>query len=123
MTAFTKDKAARNPHLLAMAQGMPCLLQAPPCNGNSDTVVSAHSNQAKHGKAKGRKAHDQYSVWACARCHTWLDQSYTASKAEKIAAFDAGHARQVVAWETIAADKRESPADRRAAPWGIDELL
>lgn len=117
-----KSPRAENKHLRDMASGMPCLLRAPVCNNDTDTVISAHSNQSRHGKAKGLKAHDQYTVWACARCHGWLDQSYTATRAEKIAAFDAGHARQVAMWETIATDPRESPADRKAAQWALDEL-
>lgn len=118
-----KDKAGRNSRLLEMARGMPCLMRSPVCDNDTDTVVSAHSNQYKHGKAMGRKANDQYTVFACARCHTWFDQGNTATRAEKIEAFSAGHARQVELWETIAADPREKPADRRAAQWALDELV
>lgn len=48
---YPKEPRQRNPHLLKMAQGEPCLLRIPGvCNGDSDTTVAAHSNQSAHGK-------------------------------------------------------------------------
>lgn len=119
---FPKDPPSRNPHLLSMARGMPCLLRVPGiCNNDTDTVVAAHSNLGRHGKGGARKAHDHYSVWACARCHTWLDQGQ-ATRIQREQAFMAGHARQVAEWLTISNDPREDPKDRKAALWALDEL-
>ena len=120
---FPKEPEGRNPHLLAMARGMPCLLRIPEvCNNDSDTVVAAHSNISAHGKALGRKASDAYTVWACSSCHAWLDQG-PASKQEKIEAFEKAHKMQFSAWEEIATDSRESDRDRKSAQWAVDELL
>lgn len=89
----------RSPALLKLARGQKCLLLAVEgCQyHNGSTTVAAHSNQQKHGKGMGIKAHDYYTVWACAVCHTWLDQG-KAPKAEKQRAFDAAHKRQVIEW-------------------------
>ncbi len=71
---YPKEPRQRNPTLLNMAKGEPCLLRVPGvCNGDSDTTVAAHSNQSAHGKGKAMKAHDWASVWACSACHMWLD--------------------------------------------------
>ena len=59
---------------------------------DGSTTVAAYSNQAK------LKAEDCYVVHACAVCHTWLDSSYSATQEETLAAFDAGHVRQVALW-------------------------
>lgn len=92
----------RDKNLLKMARGKNCLLLANEvCQyHDTSTTVAAHSNQQKHGKGMGIKAHDYYTVWACANCHTWLDQG-SDPKAEKIRAFDAAHVRQVEAWIKI----------------------
>lgn len=116
-----KTEAQRNPRLLAMARGMPCLLMLDCCNHDSATVVAAHSNQAKHGKAGARKADDQNSVWACSACHQFIDQG-PAPKAEKFAAWDEAHERQAHAWELLAASTGTPEADRRAATWALERI-
>jgi hypothetical protein len=119
--AMPKTEAIRMPALLEMARGRPCLLLVPGHNHNPDTVVAAHSNLSIHGKAGARKADDVYSVWACAGCHSWLDQG-KASAEDKARAFLAAHARQVDHWARIAADRAESPKNRKAAQAAIDTL-
>lgn len=111
----------RNPHLLSMANGMPCLLLVPGiCNHRQDTTVSCHSNLSIHGKAGARKADDQYTVWGCAACHEWLDRG-KAPAALKEKTFMEAHARQVLAWRGIA---QFDPflKDKRAAQWALDLL-
>ena len=55
--SYPKKPRQRNPTLLNMAKGEPCLLRVPGvCNGDSDTTVAAHSNQSAHGKGKAMKA-------------------------------------------------------------------
>jgi hypothetical protein len=123
VAAQPKTTALRNPHLLAMAEGKPCLVRVPAlCRGGTETTVAAHSNLLRHGKGKGRKADDCYSVWACARCHTWLDSSYTAEFEEKCIAFEFAHAFQVQEWREIANDESAKPKDRAAAKWALDAL-
>jgi hypothetical protein len=124
MKTYQKTTAKRNPALLKMAQGKPCLLQVR-CDGSpSDTTVAAHSNSQKHGKGMGRKADDQYTVWACARCHTWLDSSYSATGEERQAAFEAGHKRQVKEWQKMLNVPMSCmvTSERNAAQWALEQL-
>lgn len=121
MTSYAKQPTPRNPHLLALARGKECLLRVPGvCNGDPETTVAAHSNQLIHGKSRGLKASDARSVWACARCHTWLDSSYVASREEKQEAFATGHQRQVIEWRKIAAGPEGR--DKASALWALREL-
>jgi hypothetical protein len=119
--AAPKSEPKRNPHLLAMARGMFCLLLAPGVTEHDrETVVSCHSNESAHGKAGARKADDQYSVWGCFACHQWLDFG-PASQDEKRAAFMSAHLRQVEAWRGIA-EFDPFTKDKAAAKWALDQL-
>jgi hypothetical protein len=119
--ARPKSEPKRNPHLLAMARGMFCLLLAPGVTEHDrETVVSCHSNESAHGKAGARKADDQYSVWGCFACHQWLDFG-PASQDEKRAAFMSAHFRQVEAWRGIA-EFDPFTKDKAAAKWALDQL-
>lgn len=123
VVAMPKTEPKRNRHLLDMARDRGCLLRIPGvCTGWNDSTVAAHSNLLAHGKARGRKADDCYSVWACARCHTWLDSSYSAGFQDKVDAFMCGHLRQVEAWRAIAGDVAEPDKDRVAAGWALEQL-
>lgn len=120
--AMQKPQPKRNPALLQMAEGRQCLLCEPGrCRCTPGTTVAAHSNLSIHGKAKGRKAEDCYSVWAGAEAHAWLDQG-PAPKAEKAARFMAAHIRQVQEWRRIATDPCEPERFRRAARWALEQL-
>ncbi|WP_225784677.1 nuclease domain-containing protein [Xenophilus sp. Marseille-Q4582] len=121
--AIPKTEPQRNRALLDLARGAPCLLRIPRvCNDDRETTVAAHSNLGQHGKAGARKADDQYSVFACARCHSWLDGSYSATLEQKREAFLMGHARQVHAWRKVAADAGRPERDRAAARWALDRI-
>lgn len=119
---MAKPEPQRNDHLLSMARGRPCLLRTRLCNFDANTTVAAHSNLLAHGKGRGRKADDCYTVWACARCHTWLDSSYDADFSEKEAAFMSGLVAQVDEWKAIADSAASSPKDRAAAKWALQRL-
>ncbi len=117
-----KSEPYRDPVLLEMARGRPCLLMVPAvCSHRIDTVVAAHSNLPEHGKAMARKSDDVYSCWADACCHLWLDQG-KARAADKEAAFMAAHARQVMYWRLIATDPNEPERFRRAARRALERL-
>lgn len=116
-----KELALRNPHLLAMARGQPCLLRLNGCDGGGETTVAAHSNQAAHGKSLGRKADDCYTVAACHSCHALLDQSQL-RQSFKEEAFARAHRRQIAEWERIADDPRSSSKDSAAARWALAML-
>jgi len=106
----------RDPNLLKLAQGEKCLLQCHPyCSGDEgSTTVAAHSNQLIHGKGRGLKADDCMSVWACHRCHEWLDQGIE-SKQKKAKIFDNAWYKQVQEWHTIADNPTVRPWQRESA--------
>lgn len=118
---ISKSKPQRNPHLLRMARGRPCLLGLPGCDGGGATTVAAHSNSMKHGKAMGRKADDCFSAWSCASCHRALDQG-PASQGEKEVWFGRAHRLQVWWWQRISDDPLSKPKDIEAARWALERL-
>lgn len=64
----------RNPKLLELAKGAPCMVQAPGiCERRSETVVAAHANRGDLGKGERLKAHDCFVAFACGPCHDWID--------------------------------------------------
>ena len=74
----------RSPELLRVAAGQSCTLRLPGCTGGP--CVSAHSNQAKHGKGRSVKADDCFIAHACDRCHREIDQGKNLTRAEKFEA-------------------------------------
>ena len=68
----------RNPDLLRVVRLLPCQS----CGIEDGTVVAAHSNQLRHGKGRGLKAHDWRIAALCYRCHMDLDQG-SGSREEK----------------------------------------
>lgn len=74
-----------------LCKGQPCYLRIPGiCTGQAHDPC--HSNQAIHGKGKGIKAHDVYTVPGCRSCHNELDQGMTYTRAEKFAIWDRAYA-------------------------------
>lgn len=69
----------RSRKLLNLAKGQCCQL----CGAQDGTVVSAHSNQSRHGKGMSIKAHDCFVAWLCMRCHAEIDQGGKLSREEK----------------------------------------
>lgn len=122
-TSDPKPEQHRNPHLLAMARGQACALEVSGiCNGDRSTVVAAHSNLSIHGKAGARKADDQYHVYACFACHSWLDQG-KADAVIKEMAFMRAHLWMVDIWRGIVAGFIDAtPKDKAAARWALDRL-
>lgn len=60
----------RNPKILKAAQHAPCMV----C-GSTGTTVAAHSNQSRHGKGMGMKAHDCFVAFLCVKHHSIVDGS------------------------------------------------
>jgi cytochrome c553 len=117
--ACPKPVEHRNPALLKMARGKPCLLLVPGvCNHDPRTTVAAHSNWSTHGKSGARKADDMYVVNSCSACHGWLDQG-PAPKAEKLAIFMRAHLDQVLEWRLVVGDMSYTPRERAAAHWAL----
>ena len=44
------------------------------CGADDSTIVWAHSNEQRHGKGMGIKAHDLFGAYLCHKCHTAYDQ-------------------------------------------------
>jgi hypothetical protein len=113
----------RDKNLLKLAEGERCLLLAVEnCRmDDGSTTVACHSNFLEHGKGRGLKASDAYTVWGCINCHTWLDQS-PSPKAEKRRAFEAAHNRQIAEWRDIALDPLARQWRKDAAMAAMVEL-
>ncbi len=72
----------RNPKRLAEIRKLPCVRCG---NPNSQ---AAHSNSAKHGKGRGIKADDSFTVPLCHVCHSDFDQYKLGNRAESEAMFE-----------------------------------
>jgi len=92
-----KFQYIRNGAILEACRELPCQH----CGAQDGTVVSAHSNQSKHGKGRGIKASDIYVAALCARCHSSLDQGYHLDKQQKVDMWDKAHAKTVTALKTM----------------------
>lgn len=93
-----KKRTGHDKTMLTACKGELCYLRIPGvCIGGLDTVVPAHSNQAKHGKGMGIKADDQFSVPACFACHAEIDQGNRFGKEEKFSYWDSAFE----AWEPV----------------------
>ena len=55
--------------------------------GNSPSQA-AHSNSSKHGKGRGIKASDEFTVPLCAICHSQFDQFKLGARQESEALFE-----------------------------------
>lgn len=87
-----------------ICHGRECYLRIPGvCRNRSDTVVPAHSNQLKHGKGRGIKAKDEFTVPACYWCHAELDQGKNLSKQERRHYWDDAYERWLPDRESIIA--------------------
>ena len=64
----------RSRKYLNAARGQECQVRIPGiCNGDSNTVIAAHSNKARHGKGMGLKSKDSYVAFCCSSCHDAID--------------------------------------------------
>ncbi|MFN4186431.1 MAG: hypothetical protein ACK4FN_00210 [Acinetobacter johnsonii] len=72
----------RNPKRLAAIRKLPCVRcgQVP--------SQAAHSNSAKHGKGRGIKASDEFTVPLCQSCHFQFDTFQLGNRAESEAMFE-----------------------------------
>ena len=55
------------------AEGRPCTIRLPGCNGNPETSVWAHINSIRWGAGRGHKAPDICGAIACSNCHDIID--------------------------------------------------
>lgn len=115
----------RDDNLLKLAKGEKCLLQiADDCLGDEgSTTVAAHSNLMAHGKGKGLKAEDCYTVWACHRCHSLFDQGGSFSRKIKEDLFFEALLRQIEEWRKIATNPLLKPWKVEAARNVLEHLI
>ena len=86
----------RNKKLLEAVRQLPCQV----CGIEDGTVVAAHSNQLKHGKSMGAKAHDWAIASLCYTCHAELDQGSKYDKETRMAVWDKAFERTLhLLWE------------------------
>lgn len=106
-----------------MARGKPCVLRVPGvCNQDPETTVACHSNISMHGKAAARKSDDQYVVWGCSSCHSWLDFG-KAGYWERAAAFMRALEAMKYEYRAIGLlDELSDPKDLQAAQWALQRL-
>ena len=72
----------RDAKRLAAVRKLPCVKCG---NPNSQ---AAHSNSAKHGKGRGIKASDLFTIPLCFSCHHQFDTFQLGSRAESETMFD-----------------------------------
>lgn len=115
----------RDDNLLKLAKGEKCLLQvSDQCLGEEgSTTVAAHSNQMAHGKGKGLKAEDCFTVWSCYKCHSLFDQGGSFSREEKNDLFYEALLRQIEEWRKIATNPALKPWKVEAARQVLDHLI
>ena len=63
-------------------RGLPC------CRCGKSPIQVAHSNFYEHGKSRGKKAYDKYTIPLCHSCHQWFDQYQQMSRADSKKWFD-----------------------------------
>ncbi|MDH0562192.1 hypothetical protein [Acinetobacter courvalinii] len=61
--------------------------QLPCVRCGTQVSQAAHSNSSKHGKGRGIKAGDAYTVPLCHSCHSQFDQFKLGTRAESEALF------------------------------------
>lgn len=76
----------RNKNLLEAVRDFPCQI----CGAEDGTIVAAHSNQLRHGKGRGIKAHDYAIAALCYQCHMEIDQG-NGSRESKTQAWNDAH--------------------------------
>lgn len=68
---INKPNKIRSKKITDSAKGEDCTLRIPGiCNGNPETTVFAH---LPGNKGTGTKNHDIFGVYACNKCHDWID--------------------------------------------------
>lgn len=80
-----------------LAEGQPCMFEVPGvCIHDPSTTVWCHSNEQRHGKGRGIKAHDCFGAFGCSACHHWYDEDRSAARSEKAAVFREAFERTLI---------------------------
>lgn len=117
-----KRPSSRSSPLRESAYGEDCTMMVPGvCCHDAETTVLAHANSLSSNKGMGYKADDHTGVYACWKCHAWLDQG-RASREEKEAAFEAAQIRMIRRLADIATSPAMRPEKVSAARWALQRL-
>lgn len=69
-----REPSIEIPVLRELVRGAPCTFRIPGvCRGDYETTCWCHSNEQRHGKGVGKKAHDLFGAIGCKECHDWYD--------------------------------------------------
>ena len=123
-----KEPRIEIPHLMLMARrpGQICLLRVPDVclypGMQRDDCCGCHGNSVEYGKGLGRKADDCFVVRGCARCHLFLDSSYSATNEQRQGAFRAGLQRQIAEWRHLLTRSDTPAKDREAVALALEHL-
>jgi len=85
--SIPKFEYVRSTALLVACREIPCQR----CGRSDGTVCGAHSNQLRHGKARSKKASDQFVASMCFKCHSELDQGSEMTRAARESMWDLAH--------------------------------
>lgn len=81
------------------AANQPCMFNVPGvCLKTTSSTVWCHSNEARHGKGRGIKAHDVFGAWGCRACHHWYDEGPASREAKSEAFRSAMEATHLQLW-------------------------
>ena len=69
------------PNLRKLAEGKPCQVRLPGCDGGGETTVLAHYRLAGEC-GMGMKPPDLLGAWACPSCHDHIDRRNTSLEYE-----------------------------------------
>lgn len=72
----------RDPKRLAEIRKLPCV------RCGSSPSQAAHSNSSRHGKGRGIKASDEFTIPLCYSCHSQFDQFKLGTRQASEALFD-----------------------------------
>jgi hypothetical protein len=105
-----KPTVAEGSKYIAACRGEECYLRVPgvcvSVGWASPCVVDCHSNQLRHGKGRGIKADNIFTVPGCGPCHRWIDQNECGTpKQVKFDVWDRGYER----WLPVRAAKMGLP--------------
>ena len=85
----------RNKKLTQSARNESCVS----CGADDGSVVWAHSNEQRHGKGMGIKAHDLFGAYLCHKCHDIYDKEGGNRKSREQMFFECWEKSMIIACE------------------------
>lgn len=127
---YVREPRIEIPRLLELArnQPRPCMLNVDgqcrlPGRRSEGQCYACHGNGSWFNKAGAMKAHDHFSVWGCAWCHDWLDESYSATGEERLECFKRALFYQIQHWSRLLAEPTIRPKDMEPIQQALGHLI